>query len=43
MYYGKDVVGPQTLVMTKNGILIFILTSQEIDKLALQTYAANLE
>lgn len=43
MYYGIDEKGPQTLIFTKNGVLIFIATSKEVEKLSLQVYAGNLD
>ena len=42
MYLGKDEKGPMTLILTKNEILIFILTSKQIDKNGLMVYASNL-
>ena len=42
MYYGQDFEGPQTVVLSKNDLLVFILTTKAVDKLALQVYAGNL-
>lgn len=43
MYYGIDEKGPQTLIFTKNNLLVFIATSKEVEKQSLQVYAGNLD
>lgn len=40
--YGQDEKGQQTVILTKNGLLIFILTSAQTDKEGLKIYAGNL-
>lgn len=41
--YGQDEKGPQTMIFTKKDLLIFIMTSQQVDKEGLKVYAGNLD
>ena len=43
MYYGRDENGPQTLILTKKGVLIFINTPKLVEIEALKLYAYNLD
>jgi hypothetical protein len=42
MYYGRSEKGPQTLILSKNNVLIFIATTQPVEKEALKLYASDL-
>lgn len=42
VYLGNDVKGPQTVIFHKNDVLVFILSSQPIDKQRWVTYIAEL-
>jgi hypothetical protein len=43
MYYGVSEKGPQTMILTKNDVLIFINTTTMIEKESLKAYAYNLD
>lgn len=42
-YLGTDVKGPQTVIFSKNGLLVFILSTKEIDKHDWAEYITNLK